>query len=118
MAAGKYNFTIIQGSTFRRHFEWTDSNGDPWDWADFGVRAQIRLPTSSPTILFEFNTDNGRIILSPGGLMDWHFGADATAVLSWSKLANWDLEFYRLSDPTEVDRKLEGTVGLSFEVTR
>ena len=118
MTAGTYNFTVIQGSTLQRHFVWTDSNGDPWDWTGWGVRAQIRQPTSNSTVLLDFNTSNGRIVLGGPGIMDWFIGADITATLSWTKNANWDMEFYSLSDPTIVDRMLEGTVTLSPEVTR
>lgn len=118
MTAGLYNFTVVQGSTLRRHFVWIDSNGDPQDWTNIGVRAQIRAPLTSPTVLLELNSTDGTIVLSAGGVMDWHVGADVTAGLSWPRLADFDLEFYSLTDPTEVDRKLYGQVNLSLEVTR
>lgn len=118
MTAGTYNFTIVQGSTFQRHFEWTDSNGDPWDWTGWGVRAQIRQPLASPAVLLDFNTTNGRIILGAPGIMDWFIGADVTAQLSWLRTADWDMEFYSLSDPTIVERMLAGSASLSPEVTR
>ena len=47
MAAGKYSFTIEQGSTLDFEIQYKDSNNNPVDLAGYQARMQIRENISS-----------------------------------------------------------------------
>lgn len=44
----KYDFKIIQGSTFRRTFIWQESEDTPKDISGYTARMQLRKSYSSP----------------------------------------------------------------------
>ena len=53
MAAGKYNFTIEQGTTLDFEVQYTDSNGDPVDFSHYDhARMQIRSDYGGTQIIY------------------------------------------------------------------
>jgi len=52
MTAGKYDFTIEQGATFRKVFRWQQSNGYPVDLTGTTAKMHKRK-------LIDFNTQGG-----------------------------------------------------------
>ena len=53
MSAGKYNFTIEQGTTLDFEVRYTDSNGDPVDFTDYShARMQIRSDYGGTQIIY------------------------------------------------------------------
>jgi hypothetical protein len=124
MAAGKYNFIIQQGSTFRRLIQYTDSNGSPIDLTDYSARMQIRESVDSNVVLVNLTTnvgsDGSGIVITPAsGTLDITLSAVSSSQLSFTGEAVYDLEIYSGSgDSTYVARILEGKVKLSKEVTR
>ncbi|RLJ02069.1 MAG: hypothetical protein DRP08_04900 [Candidatus Aenigmatarchaeota archaeon] len=118
MAAGKYNFTIEQGSTYNGTLTfYTDATQTtPIDFTGYTWRMQLRSTVSSSTVLLELTTENGRIDVTNQdvGIILLKLTAVETEALSFSSAA-YDLE--SISGAT-VDRKLFGRVTLSKEVTR
>lgn len=105
-----YNFTIYQGATFDRVFQFNDANGDPLATSGWTARMQVRSSIETATTLLN---------LTPGinatGLVTLGLTATQTAALPGDVVAVYDLE---LVDGTDVHRVLMGTVTISGEVTR
>ena len=92
MAAGIYNFTIEQGTTFIRTFKYKDSNGDALNLSSHSIRMQLRT---------SINNDFTIISLTEASM------SFDTAV--------YDLE---IESSSVVTRLLQGKIKLSKEVTR
>jgi len=116
MGAGRYDFTIEQGATFKRIMTWKDSSGNPIDLTGYQARMQIRPAKDSPGVILTLDTDaNGGIALGGNnGRITIEISAARTASLDF-KTAVYDLE---LEKDGNVVRLLEGSVTLSKEVTR
>ena len=121
MAAGKYSFTIEQGSTFTRTFKYKDANGDPFDLTGYDVRMQIRSSHSSLAPISTFdNSGNGGFELSiPAGesvknQIALTITATQTSALTFDQ-AIYDIE---LESGSVVTRLLQGKIKLSPEVTK
>lgn len=105
---------ILQGSTFQKEFEYTDSAGDPVDLTGYTARMQIRSTYDKP-ILLELTTESANIILgTTTGVISLYVSATDTELLNFSK-AKYDLE---LISGEYVYRVLEGSVKLSKEITK
>ena len=126
MGAGKYNFTIQQGSTFERQIQYRDSAGDPVDLTNYGARMQIRPSIGSDTVIISLTSDSvdvdgtGIIMTTPSsGTFTVKISAASSSGLTFSNEAVYDLEIYSGSGvSTFVSRILQGSVRLSEEVTR
>ena len=61
MAAGIYNFTIEQGTTFKRTFKYKDSTGTAISLESHAIRMQIRktVESSSPELSITESDGNG-----------------------------------------------------------
>ena len=130
MAAGKYNFTIEQGATFRRTFKYKDAEGTPISLTDKDARMQIRNTVNSSDFIVNITetgtTKNDGSIISDTifliseqttypGEFSLVIDAGTTASMSFDT-AVYDIE---LKDSlNEVTRLLQGTIKLSKEVTR
>ena len=71
MAAGIYNFTIEQGTTFQRTFKYKDASGNPLDLTDHDIRMQLRdtlADTPGSTKFFEFGSGSAFSLAGSGGL--------------------------------------------------
>ena len=128
MAAGKYNFTIEQGTTVNFELEYTDSNGNPIDLTGYSGRMQVRpdyadsTKTSYLYLSSSLNSDaTGLNFSGSSGTNSPSLGTIGiyiSAVTS-SKL-NFDNAYYDIEIQTGsvVTRLLQGTIKLSREVTR
>jgi len=115
MSTGKHNFTIKQGSTFRKPLQWI-AGGSPVDMTGWSARMQIRPEVDSEIVIVELTTENGGITIEPlEGKITLYISAESTAALSFEE-AVYDIE---LEAPDGfVTRIVEGKVKLSPEVTR
>jgi hypothetical protein len=122
MAAGKYSFTIEQGSTVDFIIIYKDSNGSPVDLSTYSSKMQIRLTYGSAPIITlssSLNSDGTGLNMSNAAS-----GAIGIYIASCtSSMFNFDTAIYDLDiisgsgDCPVVDRILEGKVKLSKEVT-
>ena len=129
MAAGKYNFTIEQGATFRRTFKYKDAEGTPITLSDKDTTMQIRDTINSKDFIVSITetgttrqdgstTTNTIFTISDQAINAGEFqltiDADTTASMSFDT-AVYDLE---IESSNVVTRLLQGNIKLSKEVTR
>ena len=129
MAAGIYNFTIEQGSTFQRTFKYKDSNGDPLSLTNHDIFMDIRESVDSPTTILDISEEQGIksdgstasntnfTVSSSNHQFTLTIDADTTASMSFNT-AVYDIEIKDNSTPPVVTRLLQGKIKLSKEVTR
>ena len=131
MPAGRYSFTIEQGSTFQLNLQYKDSNGDPVDLTGFYGRMQIRPTVASDTVYLTLsssrNPDGTGLNFSgssndqppQSGSIGIYIASCTSSMLNFDGQAYYDLELYSGSGacPYTV-RLIEGQVNLSKEVTR
>jgi hypothetical protein len=125
MAAGKYSFTLEQGSTFERQLTYQDSNGVPIDLTSYSARMQIRPSPGSPTLYLTLSSSlmpdgtglnmNGLTGANPttSGTIGIVISAATSSMLTFDEAA-YDLEIYSGSYASRI---IEGRVKLSKEVT-
>lgn len=128
MSAGRYSFSIDQGSTFKLGVQYLDSNSTPINLTNYSARMQIRSDyadntnTLYTTISSSVDADgtglylnglNGDQPLSSGSI-GIIISAEKTTSMSFCE-AYYDLE---LTSGSYVTRILEGGVILNKEVTR
>lgn len=114
--AATYDFTIEQGSAFRRVLTYRDENGALVDLTGYSARMQIRATTEG-SLLVELTTANGRIALGgAGGTITLAIDAVTTAALTRGGV--YDLELLPGGDEEQAFRLVQGAVSLSREVTR
>ena len=128
MAAGKYTFTIEQGSTVNFEIQYKDSSGNPVDLTGYNGKMMIRsnyadnTPTTYATLSsslaadgtgLNFSGSNGTTPPTSGSIGIIISAASSSAFTF--DTARYDLEIYSGSTVT---RLLEGQVKLSKEVTR
>lgn len=121
MAAGKYNFTIEQGTTVDFEIAYKDSNDDPIDLTQYTGRMQLKdKPGGSTTYLTLSSSlaDDGTGLNFGGtnGTIGIFISAVSSSALTFNK-ASYDLEIVSGSTYPVVTRLLEGTITLSKEVT-
>jgi hypothetical protein len=128
MAAGKYSFTIEQGTTVTFAVQYLDSTSSPIDLTGYDARMQIRSDFADNknvlylTLSSSLDSDGSGIIfggldgLDPliSGSMGIYISADKTTSMSFSE-ALYDLELYSGSFVTRI---LEGSIFINKEVTR
>lgn len=116
MAAGIYNFTIEQGTTFTRTFKYKDSEGNPIDLTaggSFNARMEIKDKIGGNQISF-FSTNNGFISITNTNFITLTIDDNTTGQYNFNT-AVYDLE---IISPTQiVTRLLQGKIKLSREVT-
>ena len=134
MAAGIYNFSIEQGTTFRRTFKYKDASGLAIDLALYDVNMDIRSNIGSSTAILEVNetgaTKNGvdstsntfftitsASVGTPANEFTLFISASTTTSMSFDS-AVYDIEISDNSSPKIVTRILQGKIKLSKEVTR
>lgn len=131
MAAGKYNFTIEQGSTVDFEIQYKDSNNQPVDLTGYSGRLMIRsnfadnTPSTYLVLSSSRNSDgtglnfNGSDGTKPttSGSIGIYISSCTSSALTFM-VARYDLEIYSGSDCPYTVRLLEGQVNLSKEVTR
>ena len=133
MAAGKYSFTIQQGSTLRFRIDYKDSNNNAVDLTGYESRMIIRPDVASSTVICSLSSvttdvDGTGLNMTPvisgvtypksSGSIEITISAASSSLFTFGE-AVYDLEIYIGSAPgTYVDRILEGRVKLTKEVTR
>ena len=110
------DLTIYQGSDFSQVITFLQTaGGTPVDLTGLTGRMQIRNVQSSPTVLMELTTANGRLTFGgETGVVTMTLNATETATILTDGV--YDLEF--VTSATSAARWLEGRVILSNEVTR
>ena len=64
MQAGRYNITVVQGTTFTLAPQWL-VNGLAVNLTGYTASFQVRQFTDSPTYLLNATTSNGGIVITP-----------------------------------------------------
>jgi hypothetical protein len=122
LAAGKYSFTIEQGSTVDFVIIYKDSNGVPVDLSTYNSKMQIRLTYGSVpivTLSSSLNADGTGLNMSnaASGAIEIYIASCTSSMLNFDT-AIYDLDIISGSgDCPVVTRILEGKVKLSKEVT-
>ena len=128
MAAGKYNFTIEQGTTVKLELAYKDASGSAIDLNGYSGRMQIRpdyadnTKTSYIYLSSSLNADgtglnfSGSNGLNPpaSGTIGLYISAASSSALNFDS-ALYDIE---IESGSMVTRLLQGTIKLSREVTR
>ena len=128
MAAGKYNFTIEQGTTVNLELAYKDVSGSAIDLSGYGGRMQIRpdfadnTTTSYIYLSSSLAADgtglnfSGSAGLNPpaSGTIGIYISAASSSALNFDS-ALYDIE---IQSGSIVTRLLQGTIKLSREVTR
>ena len=132
MSAGKYSFTIEQGSTVDFRIEYKDSDSNPIDLTNYQARMQIRSTKESTSLICNLSSsldvDGTGLSLTPAsaslilpetsGSIGIYISAASSSLFSFSE-AVYDLEIVSGSGAGQsVTRILEGKIKLSKEVTR
>ena len=133
MAAGKYSFTVQQGSTLRFRIDYKDSSSNAVDLTNYESRMTIRPDVASSTVICSLSSvttdvDGTGLNMTPvvsgvtypksSGSIEITISAASSSLFTFGE-AVYDLEIYSGSAPgTYVDRILEGRVKLTKEVTR
>jgi hypothetical protein len=128
MSAGKYSFTIEQGSTVNFEIQYKDSNSNPINLTGYSGKMMIRSnyadsnPTTYATLSsslapdgtgLNFSGSNGTTPPTSGSIGIFISAASSSAFTF--STAKYDLE---ITSGSIVTRILEGQVNLSQEVTR
>jgi hypothetical protein len=133
MAAGKYNFTIEQGTTVDFAINYKDSESNPIDISGYQARMQVR-PEKGSSILYltlsssldstytglNLSGSGGSSASTPpsSGSIGVYISAVSSSILNFEK-AFYDLELvYGSGNTATVTRVLEGTITLNKEVTK
>ena len=128
MAAGKYNFTIEQGTTVNLELAYKDASGSAITLSGYSGRMQIRpdfadnTTTSYIYLSSSLNADgtglnfSGSTGLNPpaSGTIGIYISAASSSALNFDS-ALYDIE---IQSGSIVTRLLQGTIKLSREVTR
>jgi hypothetical protein len=118
MAAGIYNFTIEQGTTFQRTFKYKNADGTPKSLTGAeAIRMQIRPSVDSDTVIATYSkeTDGGfEVATSPDNQFTLTITATQTSAFNFTN-AVYDIE---IEQSDVVTRLLQGKIKLSKEVTR
>lgn len=114
-----YNTNINQGSKFVLNVQARNSDGSVMDLTGYSARMQVRETVDSVDVLLEATTTDGSITIPTpaSGVVMVRIGGDVTEALTFNT-GKYDLEIYKVSDPTEVIRIVEGNISLHLEVTR
>lgn len=113
VSPGEYDLVLYQGATFSRRFVWKDAEGVPFDLTGWTAHMQVRSSASSPAVVLDLSTDNGRITIT-GGEIALYVSAAETNDLRRGKFV-YDLE---LTADDVVVRLLEGKFEISPQVTK
>jgi len=128
MAAGRYSFTIEQGSTIDFEIQYKDSNSNPINLTGYSGKMMIRSnyadqnPTTYITLSSSLAVDGTGLNFSGSngntppisGSIGIYISATSSSAFTFTT-ARYDLE---IRSGSVITRILEGQVSLSQEVTR
>lgn len=113
--AGKYDFTMEQGSTFSKTFTYKDSTGTAINLTGYTAKMEVRTEPIADDAIVTLTTENGGITLGgAAGTIKVDITATATAAFDFTK-ATYDIE---LITGTTVSKLVYGTITLRKESTR
>ena len=111
-----YELNINQGSNLSLEIALKNANGTPLNLTGYTAHMQLRASYTSPQVIVELTTENGRLVITPlTGLVTLLLSAATTAALV-AKTYVYDLEIVSASG--FVTRMLQGEAVISPEVTR
>lgn len=110
MAAVRANLTVVQGEDWAYLFEWDEA---PGDLTGATGQAQVRTTRSASTVLHEWNTSLGNMIVDSDGIT-LYVTPPVSSAWNWTK-GVYDVEVTIASKVTRVAR---GRVTVDQEVTR
>ncbi len=112
--AGRYDFTINQGSTFSMGVKWKEGNNDA-NLTGYSGRMQIRYKDHNGQVAANLDDSNGGVTLDMfNGMIKIYISAEDTAKIKVQDCV-YDLEMVQ---DDYVVRLLEGKVRISPEVTK
>jgi hypothetical protein len=116
MAAGVYDFTIEQGTTFYLPLQWKPG-GQVIDITEYSIRMQVRSSELSDTLLLDLSNRLGNIEVTNALIGSFRIviTPQDTSGVNWTE-AKYDIEITNTSN--EVYRILKGNIILDLEVTR
>ena len=121
MPAGKYNFTIEQGTTTSFNIIYKDPSGNPFDLTGYSAQLQVRpnyadlTETKYLTLSSSLDVDGSGLIITPqSGSIGIFISAEKTDDFTFDE-AIYDLEIYSGS---YVSRLIEGKFKIKKSVTR
>ncbi len=126
MAAGKYSFTVEQGSTTSFQVVYKDANGTPVNLSGYHARMQIRETKDSSTVICSLSSSldadgTGLNLSGSAGTLPLSSGSIGIYISAASSSGfSFDTAYYDLELVTgiTVTRLLQGSVKLDKEVTR
>ena len=111
-----YELNINQGSNLSLEIALKNQDGTPLNLTGYTARMQLRSSYTSPEVVVELTTENGRIVITPLlGILRLLLDATTTAAIA-AKNYVYDLE--TVSSTGFVTRVLQGEAIVSPEVTR
>lgn len=114
--AETYELLINQGSNLSLEIALKNQDGTPLNLTGYTARMQLRSSYTSPEVVVELTTENGRIVITPLlGIVRLLLDATTTAAIA-AKNYVYDLE--TVSSTGFVTRVLQGEAIVSPEVTR
>ena len=118
--AGKVNFKINQGETFKHTLRWLDSAETAIDLTGYKARMHVRARVDSVDVLLFLSSDpldlpDGTITFIGNGTISLKITDEVTSAITWNA-GVYDLE---MEDSLgDVTRLIEGKVTVTKEVTR
>ena len=113
MAAGTYNFTVEQGTTFIRSLS-LQENGAAMNLTGYSVASQMRSTHDSSTVVGTFTCS---IASASGGTISMLMPASTTSAIEEGMYV-YDIEIANSGGSGSIKRILQGTVTVTPEVTR
>ena len=113
MAAGTYNFTLEQGTTFIRSLT-LQENGAAMNLTGYSVASQMRSTHDSSTVVGTFACT---VSNSTGGVIQMNMTSSASGAIE-EGIYVYDVEITSSGGSGTVKRILQGTVTVTPEVTR
>jgi len=114
MAAGSYDMTCEQGTTFIRTLTVKNPDGSLRDFTDFTGRMHVRRRITDITPIIELTSENGRLSLNSDGQIVVSLSASETAAMTDGGVYDLEIE----NSTGDVERVIEGQFNFKFEVTR
>ena len=113
MAAGTYNFTLEQGTTFIRSLT-LQENGAAMNLTGFSVASQMRSTHDSSTVVGTFSCS---VINNTGGVIQMQMSSSASGAIEEGVYV-YDVEITSSGGGGNTKRILQGKVTVTPEVTR
>ncbi len=115
MKPGRFNFSIIQGDTFKTAPSWK-INGSYVNVTGYSANMQVRQATTSSSVIVELSSDNGRIVV--GGIDGTFTMTLTSAETDVIPVGSYIYDFDITSPTGDVYTLLSGGFTVNPQVTR